>query len=93
MPMSWQKKMSDRAEVSLVSFAEEASFHKDGRLTLEFIDKSYIRLIKILKQADIIHCFRVYDLVTDISVIFGKILKKKIFITDIGECRLSSRRL
>lgn len=39
------KKMSDSADVTLVSFAEEASSRKDGRLALKFIF-----LDKLVKQ-------------------------------------------
>lgn len=78
------KNMSDRADVSFVSFAQEDISNKDGRLTLEYINRKYMHLLKFLKEADVIHCFQTYNFVTDIAVILGKTFKNKVFITDIG---------
>ena len=84
------KAMSKKAEVLFLSFAEETSSYADGNLKIEYINKTCqivpfsLEFLKFLYWSDVIHCFQAYNFVTDISVIFGKILKKKIFITDIG---------
>lgn len=43
-----------------------------------------IRFISGLKGADIIHCHQVFTLITNISTIYAKIFKKKVFVTDLG---------
>lgn len=87
--------MSCVTETELISFSERPGVEKIGDLTIRLfkpwfylkrqkITPFYPPFIKALKNADIIHCYQYHTLTTSLSVLYGKLLRKKVFVTDLG---------
>ena len=96
-PYELAKTMSAHADVTFLSFADHASSSKDGNLNVEYIPRSIlfnkhplfgnphsIKLLNRIRSADVIHCYQVHMIVTDIAIVLSKMFGKKIFVTDLG---------
>ena len=91
------KAMAQKEEVVFLSFANEPSEQREGALFVEHIQRSVFlgshslganpfssRFMKWIRWADVIHCYQVHTINTDMAVILGKMLGKKVFVTDLG---------
>jgi glycosyltransferase involved in cell wall biosynthesis len=87
--------MSEQVETVLVTIGPRRQTEQRGRLRIEVYP--WITLIRGVRQnplslgflqsllpVDVIHCHTSHTLVTDLSVIFGRLTGKKVFITDHG---------
>lgn len=92
---SLAKAMAKREDVTLVTFGPKSFVHKEGCLTFKcFKPLLYIRGDKInplslsylreLINADIIHCFQFKTIVTDMAILLGWALRKRVFVTDLA---------
>lgn len=84
-----------REEVVFASFAAEPASSRDGALAVEHIRRAPFssrrsgnpfsgRLLRWLRWADVIHAHQARGPVTDLAVLWGKLFRKKVFVTDLG---------
>lgn len=89
------KSMSEAVETELISFSDRPRVEKIGALTVRlFKPWFYIKGQKTapfyppalfaLRHADIIHCHQYYTLTTSLGILFGRLFKKKVFVTHLG---------
>ncbi|MEW6482203.1 MAG: glycosyltransferase family 4 protein [bacterium] len=89
------KAMSQVVETELISFSERPRVEKIGSLTVRLfkpwfyiqgqkISPVYLPFLWALKNADIIHCYQYHTLTTSLSILWGKLLRKRVFVTDFG---------
>ncbi len=77
--------MSEKHETVLLSFSENARREKRGHLTCEYVSSPLSpAFFRAIFQADIVHCHQVLYPQTDIALLAGKFLGKKVFLTDLG---------
>ncbi len=84
------KKMAEKADTALISFAPQPGRVRDGKLRIIYsrilfraggISNPFaLDFIPLLKEFDVIHCLQYKTLVTDMAVLFGK----KVFVTDLA---------
>jgi glycosyltransferase involved in cell wall biosynthesis len=89
------KAMAKTKAVTLVTFGPKSFVHKEGGLTIKCFKRLfYIGGDKIsplslsylgeLISADIIHCYQLKTIVTDLAILLGWALRKKVFVTDLA---------
>jgi glycosyltransferase involved in cell wall biosynthesis len=96
-PYELAKAMSSENEVTFLSFSDHASSTKEGDLNIEYIPRSFLfnkhplfgnplslRLLKRIRWAEVVHCYQVHTVVTDLAILLSSIFRKKIFVTDLG---------
>lgn len=89
--------MSDRADVAFLSFAEKPSFSSAGNLKILLLKRRSLyrnhplavspfsaQLLKWIYWADVLHCYQTHNMVTDFTLLAGKLMNKKLFVTDLG---------
>jgi len=89
--------MSAVADVSLVTFGPAAGSHVQNGLRVETIrrgpwvrwhplyaDPLSLRFIRLIQWADVVHCHQVHTFSTDAALLFGRLFRKKVFVTDLG---------
>jgi len=93
--MELAKAMSEIAETELISFSDRPRVEKAGSLIMRLLKPwFYIKgqkttpfcpqFLSLIAGADIIHCYQYHTLTTSLSILFGKLLRKKVFVTDLG---------
>lgn len=96
-PYELARAMSSQAEVTFLSFSDHASSHKQGNLNVEYLPRSIffnknplfgnplsLKLMNRIRWADVVHCYQVHTIVTDFAIVLSRMLRKKIFVTDLG---------
>jgi len=89
------RSMSKITETELISFSDRPRTEKIGSLTVRlFKPWFYIKgqkdspfyppFLSALLSADIVHCHQYHTLTTSLSILFGRLFNKKVFITDLG---------
>lgn len=89
------KAMSAFAEVKILSFGRSSRCFSEDDVTIKVIkplffikdnllNPFHINLYREFKQADVIHVHQLYTFLTEMSIIWARILGKPIFITDHG---------
>lgn len=88
------KAMARRADTSLITFSDKNATRKDGELTIKYhkalcyirgiTNPFSVRFLKDLKDADVIHCLQFRTVVTELAVLYGAFMKKKVFMTDLA---------
>lgn len=89
------KAMANKVQVAFVSFADLPATYMDGNLHVARIGKDSWhgdpvvgcfspRFLRWMAWADVIHCHQVHTVTTDIPLLLGKILRKPVFVTDLG---------
>ncbi len=84
-------------EVVLVSFADRPAAWRDGPLRVELLRRRpwgrgrplgtnpcTPRFFAWLRWADVVHCHQVRTFPTDVAILVGRRLKRKVFVTDLG---------
>jgi glycosyltransferase involved in cell wall biosynthesis len=96
-PYELARAMSSKTEVTFLSFSDHASSSKEGNLNIEYIPRSFLfnkhplfgnplsfKLLNKIRWADVVHCYQVHTIVTDLAIVLSSIFRKKIFVTDLG---------
>jgi len=87
------KAMSKYADVRLISFGKEnktlplssgVNLYIFKRWNKKILNPFNLRFLLKLKGADIIHCHQYMNYPTLLAIIFAKLFKKKIFVSDLG---------
>jgi len=91
---SLAKAMAKKEEVTLVTFGTKGFVHKEEGLTIKCFKRLFfignvanplsITYLRELIKADIIHCFQLNTIVTDLAILLGWVLRKKVFVTDLA---------
>lgn len=87
--------MSHHADVRIISFGKKNQLLSDGDLKIRIIKPNfyikknllnpfYLNLYKEFKDADVIHVHQIFTMLTEICIIWARILGKPIFLTDHG---------
>jgi len=87
--------MADRTATTLVTFGERDRREHAGKLDLHVIghpayargqrnNPIAARLISELRQADVIHCHQQHILASSVAALFGRLTRRKVFVTDLG---------
>jgi glycosyltransferase involved in cell wall biosynthesis len=85
------------AQVVLVSFGERAQSRQDGALRIELLRRGRWpgigrlatnpisrRFAQLVRWADVVHCHQVHTLSTDVGILLGHALGKRVYVTDLG---------
>jgi glycosyltransferase involved in cell wall biosynthesis len=96
-PYELAKAMSNRADVTYLTFSDQSSSSRDQDLLIEYVPRSILfkkhpllgnpfspTLIQKIYWADVIHCYQAHTLVTDMAITIGRLFRKKVFVTDLG---------
>jgi len=92
-PIELAKAMSKYADVELISFGKYNKILPLSRNVNLYIFKRWNNnilnpfnplFLQKLKDADIIHCHQYMNFPTKLAIIFDKLFKKRIFVTDLG---------
>lgn len=89
------KAMSKRVPTTLVTFGRRSFVREDDGLTVKCFKKSfYVKGNKTnpfslwylwdLVRADVIHCHQFRTVITDMTILLGMVLRKRIYVTDLG---------
>lgn len=89
------KAMSKMAEVTLITFGKERFFTQKGALAIQCHKKLFdikgntanpfcLSYLSQFRNADVIHCHQINTMVSDLAILAGLVLRKKVFITDLG---------
>ncbi len=89
--------MARREEVVLLSFAEKPLSQRDGSLLIRHLRRAALlrghplygnpfsrEFLTWVRWADVVHCHQVRTLTTDVAILAARLLRKKVFITDLG---------
>ena len=86
--------MSKKVETSLVTFADKNAVCQNGELLVRYYKRLFhvggvanpfsLGFLKDLKGTDVIHCLQFRTIVTEMAILFGGLIKKKVFVTDLG---------
>lgn len=79
------KAMGKKETVRLMSFSDRA--YAETKEGIEFIYLKSFVCLNFLKQilwADVIHCHQFFFLSIDFAILLGKLLGKKVFVSDLG---------
>jgi alpha-maltose-1-phosphate synthase len=89
--------MSDEGDVTFLSFADQPMSSREGSLGIEHLQKKPVLMnhpiytnplsgsfFKWVRWADVIHCHQVRTHITDFAIVVGKLLGKRVFVTDLG---------
>jgi glycosyltransferase involved in cell wall biosynthesis len=87
--------MAEKTPTRLVTFGAHPRKENKGNLEIRiFRPRRYIHgqrinplsfgFLRALKDVDVIHCVCWNTLVTDLSIIYGRLAGKKVFVTDVG---------
>ncbi len=89
--------MARRTSVTLLSFAERPSRRREGGLEIVHLARAAAlrghplsenplapALYRWLRWADVVHCHQVRTLTTDAALIAGRLLGRRVFLTDLG---------
>lgn len=84
-------------EVVFLSFAERRARGRDGALQVELLRRRPIgrgqplataplapAFFAWIRWAEVVHCHQVRTFVTDVAVLVGRLLGRKVFVTDLG---------
>ena len=96
-PYELAKAMARKEEAVFLSFADEPSSQRDGALLVEHSQRSTFfghhpvyatplsyRFVRWIRWADVIHCYQVHTIATDLAIILARVFRKRIFVTDLG---------
>ena len=88
------KAMSEKAATFLITFSGKNGTRLDGKLTIKYykslfyiggiINPFSLTFMKDLGNADVIHCLQFRTVVTELSILYGTLMKKKVFVTDLA---------
>ena len=91
------KAMAAKEEVVFLSFAPHRASDREGSLRIEHIRRHPLfrnrplfgnpvspTFFSWIGWADVIHCHQVHTLSTDLAIMLGRVLGKKVFVTDLG---------
>lgn len=89
------KAMASYAEVRVLSFGSKEHIFYDGPLSVSIkkplfhvkgniVNPFYLNLYKEFKETDVIHVHQLFTVLTEVSVLWARLLRKPIFITDHG---------
>ena len=76
--------MAKREKTVFLSFARKPYLQIENGLVVEYLNRNFLRFVKWVDWADVVHCHQVFALSTDFAVALGKFLGKKVFVTDLG---------
>jgi glycosyltransferase involved in cell wall biosynthesis len=88
---------AEEHDVTFVSFGNARHREQDGKLAVEVLPRGWfiprhplaanpfsLRLIRLIRAADVIHCHQIHTLTTDAGLFYGRLFHKKVFVTDLG---------
>ena len=89
------KNMSKHDHVKILSFGKKNETKHDGALTIvirkplfnikhSLLNPFVLNLYKEIKEADVIHMHQMFNVLTEVCIIWARLLKKPIFLTDHG---------
>jgi glycosyltransferase involved in cell wall biosynthesis len=87
--------LSSVTSTRFITFARRSSVTMEGGLDIRIravhvyarglrINPINVAFLADLRDVDIIHCVTWHTLVTDLSVLFAKVMGKRVFVTDVG---------
>lgn len=89
------KAMSLYADVKILSFGKKNYFYSNGAVVVSvkkpffyiknnILNPFYLNLYNDFKEADVIHVHQIYTVLTEVCLIWARLLGKPIFLTDHG---------
>lgn len=88
------KAMSRKSETCLITFSDKTATRRDGDLTIKYyrsllhvggvINPLSFAFLRDCTEVDVIHCLQFRTIVTELSILFGALKKKKVFVTDLA---------
>ena len=88
------KAMAKKAETVLITFSDKNVTRLDDEVTIRYYKTLFcvgnianpfsLGFLKYLKDADVIHCLQFRTIVTELSILYGALMKKKVFVTDLA---------
>lgn len=88
------KAMAKKAETVLVIFSNRNVTRRDEELTIRYYKTLFcvgnianpfsLGFLKDLGDADVIHCLQFRTIVTELAILYGALMKKKVFVTDLA---------
>ena len=79
------KAMAAKEEVCFMSFSKRALSTVEGNLRREYLHHLFSwKFLRWLHWAQVIHCYQVHQIHTDLAILLGKWLGKKVYVTDLG---------
>ena len=87
--------MSRRTSTRILTFGDNSEYWEDGPLQVHVLGQPWLvrgqyhnpfslKVIREAKQASIIHCHQQHVLVSSFLALLGKVLRKKVFVTELG---------